>query len=169
MAVNVHDKLGAGGINLAHLNVASIMGPHKFEMLRQQLVTSSIQVFGTSETWLTEGIPDSMLSVKGYNTARWDRAWAEDPGLNKVKKGGGLLCFIHESLNMNEFMYMHLNQSSRDLEMQWVALEMPYMRNIVIINVYRPPQGDYKKACKLIKEAIGVADMWKSFLWGTST
>ena len=33
------------------------------------------------------------------------------------------------------------------------------MRRIVIINVYRPPQGDYKKACKSIHESIREADL----------
>ena len=33
------------------------------------------------------------------------------------------------------------------------------MRKIVVINVYRPPQGNYKIACKLIHEAITEANL----------
>ena len=60
---------------------------------------------------------------------------------------------------MNEFRYEDLNCSCRDLEMQWVSLEAKNMRRVVIINIYRPPQGDYKKACKLIHEAIKNANL----------
>ena len=65
-----------------------------------------------------------------------------------IKKGGGLICYIKSSINMDEFRFSQLNCSTKDLEMQWVLLNMENMRNIVILNVYRPPQGDYKKACK---------------------
>ena len=43
--------------------------------------------------------------------------------------------------------------------MQWISIESKVMRRIVIINVYRPPQGDYKEACRQIQNAIGVADL----------
>ena len=55
---------------------------------------------------------------------------------------------------MNEFRYAHLNNSSRDLEMQWVSLEVKNMRRMIIVKIYRPPQGGYKAACKLIHNAI---------------
>ena len=159
MAVNGDDVLGRGGINIAHLNVASILGAHKFEMLKQQLEASQAHVFGISETWLNSGVPEGLLTVKGYNIARLDRGWSDGLTANKTKRGGGLLCFVHESLSMNEFRFVHLNNSTKDLEMQWVTLDMYNMRDVIIINVYRPPQGDYKKACKLIHDAIKMADL----------
>ena len=60
---------------------------------------------------------------------------------------------------MNESRYERLNLSGADLEMQWVSLDMKNMRRIIIINIYRPPKGDYKRACKLISEAIREADL----------
>ena len=41
------------GLNMAHLNVASIRGAHKFEMLRLQLEQSTLHVFCASQSWLT--------------------------------------------------------------------------------------------------------------------
>ena len=41
-----------------------------------------------------------------------------------------------------------------DLEMQWVAVSINNVRPITVVNIYRPPQGDYKNACKLINEAF---------------
>ena len=151
--------LSNGGINIVHMNVASILGAHKFEMLKQQLESSNVQVFGASESWLSENIPNGLVSVSGFNSTRLDRKWKDDPKKDVAKKGGGLVCYVKEGLEMDDFRFSHLNSSTRDLEMQWVLLNMKNMRNLVIINVYRPPQGDYKKACKLVHSALSKADL----------
>ena len=147
------------GINIAHLNVASILGPHKFEMMRQQIETSNLHVFCASETWLKESIPNGLIQVKGFQVARQDRGWADEGMIMGTKRGGGLICYVRDNLTLNEFKYAHLNQSTKDLEMQWVLLEMKNMRNIVIVNVYRPPQGNYKNGCKSIHNAIKEANL----------
>ena len=85
------------------------------------------------------------------------------------KKGGGLICYTRDSLNANDCKFSHLNCSTRDLEMQWVLLEMPRMRNLVIVNIYRPLQGDYKVACRNIHEAVrkAVVKDTVEIFWGT--
>ena len=90
---------------------------------------------------------------------RLDRGWKENIGATKAKKGGGLICYVNDSLTMNEFKYEHLNQSTKELEMQWVLLDMKNMRKIVIVNIYRPPQGDFRAACNSISNAIRDADL----------
>ena len=60
---------------------------------------------------------------------------------------------------MNKFRYLKPNQSCRDLEMQSISIEQSHMRRIVVINVYRPPQGDSKRACKLIHDSIKEANL----------
>ena len=151
--------LGPGGMNIAHLNVASILGARKFEMLRKQIEMSQFHVFCASETWLTKGTPDDMVSLKGFEVARVDRGWREGESPGEPKKGGGLICYVREGIDMNEFRYSKLNCSNRDLEMQLVSLDMAKMRRMVLINVYRPPQGDYKRACHLISDAIRDANL----------
>ena len=153
------ELLSAGGLNISHLNVASILGAHKFEMLKKQVEESHFDIFCASETWLTTSIPDRLVDIKGYNLTRLDRNWRERLTDPTVKKGGGLICYVKEGLVMNESRYERLNRSSRDLEMQWVSLEMLHMRRIVVINVYRPPQGDYKVACKALHDSIREADL----------
>ena len=148
-----------GGINIAHLNVASMLGAHKFEMLRKQVESSELDVFCASETWLKGDVHDGLVSINGYDHARLDRQWSDDPDNPGVKRGGGLVCYVRSKLEMNEYRYAHLNISSRALEMQWVSLEILNLRRIVIINIYRPPQGDYKVACKMIHNAIASANL----------
>ena len=143
------DILRASGVKIAHLNVASILGAHKFE----------IDVFCASETWLNCNVPDGLIDIVGYNVSRVDRGWKIEASDENAKKGGGLICYTRQGIAMNEFRYARLNQSNKNLEMQWISLEMKNLRRIIIINIYRPPQGDYKVACKLINEAIGEADV----------
>ena len=132
------DKKGileSPGLKIAHLNVASILGAHKFEMLKKQVEGSKLDIFCASESWLTSNIPDGLIGVQGYNLARVDRCWREEGKTGSVKKGGGLICYTAQSINMNEFRYAHLNQSSKNLEMQWISLDMPNVRRMVIINI----------------------------------
>ena len=69
--------LGEGGLKIVHLNVASILGAHKFEMLKQQISWSGYDVFCASETWLTPNLPDKLIEVPGFVLARVDRSWIE--------------------------------------------------------------------------------------------
>ena len=87
------------------------------------------------------------------------RSWIEGADRNKPKKGGGLICYVKKGLTCHEFKYAGLNKSCRDIEMQWITLEFENMRRIVIVNVYKPPQGNYKTACKIISDAIRDANL----------
>ena len=127
--------MGKGGLNIAHLNVASLLGAHKFEMMRKQLELSQLHIFGASETWLNSNIPNELVAVSGYKFARLDRGWSDNRTNKEPKKGGGLICYVDEGLEMNEFRYATLNCSCSDLEMQWVSLEATNMRRVVIINI----------------------------------
>ena len=110
--------LRARGLKIAHLNVASILGAHKFNMLKLQVEGRQLDIFCASETWLTMGIPEALIEIKGYNIARLDRKWKNTNGDSMAKRGGGLVCYAKQDITMNEFRYENLNYSSRDLEMQ---------------------------------------------------
>ena len=83
------DPLGTGGINFVHLNVASILGARKFEMLKHQLENSNVDIFCVSETWLAHDIPDGLVMINGFNFMRLDRAWSELPHSVRCKTRGG--------------------------------------------------------------------------------
>ena len=118
-----------------------------------------IDILGISESWLTEAIPDDLVRMKGYNLFRLDRQWNDRDNMGCSKRGGGLLCYACSSLNVSDALYDHLNSSSKDLEMQWLSVKIPNMRPLVILNVYRPPQGEYKTACKIINDSIAKANL----------
>ena len=55
--------------------------------------------------------------------------------------------------------FEYLNTSNADLEMQWITIDLDNVRPIIEVNVYRPPQGSYKTASKLINEAYEKANL----------
>ena len=95
----------ASGLNLGHLNVASILGANKFEMLRQQIKGSTMHVFCASETWLNAGVPDGLVHIEGFKLSRLDRSWRDDGECGQAKKGGGLICYVKDHLNFNDSRY----------------------------------------------------------------
>ena len=146
------------GLHMAHLNVRSLLGGQKSDLIRTQIANSELDIFTLSETWLTEAIPDTVIQIPGFTTARLDRSW-RDPGMVNAKKGGGLICYSRNSTNCSDTRYQDLNISCRDLEMQWISVSMYKVRPIVVINVYRPPHGDYKKCCSMIMDAFMKAEL----------
>ena len=147
-------KITEKGLKIAHLNVRSMFGGHKLESLKLQVEEGNFDIFTLSETWLTTTIPNTLIGLPTYSLCRLDRSWTRSVADQNPKKGGGLLCYIHKDLNYSESKYAHFNTSCPDLEMQWISLSLDHIRPIVIVNVYRPPQGDVKNCCTLVTKAF---------------
>ena len=147
------------GLHIAHLNVRSMFGGHKFDMLKQQIKLSGVSVFTLSETWLNNTIPNNLLEIEEYTLVRADRAWGETNGGKMYKRGGGLACYIKKDIKFSESKLAHLNVSSQELEMLWINLSLDNVRPIVIVTIYRPPQGNYTKCCDIISEAFERANL----------
>ena len=62
-------------------------------IIKKQVGDSEIDVFTISETWLTQAIPNSLVDLDKYSTARLDRSWGGDKN-GFAKRGGGLLSLI---------------------------------------------------------------------------
>ena len=70
------------------------------------------------------------------------------------KTGGGLACYVRNGITFSDTEFKDLNISCPDLEMQRVSVDLMHVKPIVIVNINRPPQDDYKEACSLISEAF---------------
>ena len=148
------------GFNLIHLNVRSLLGGHKFDMVRNQIENSNADIFSLSETWLTKAVPDRVIECMNYNVVRLDRNWNDQGnGIDGPKRGGGLSCFIKSSIKYSDTKFEALNKSCKDIEMLWVNIEINNMRPMVLVVVYRPPQGDCKKCNELLNEAFERANL----------
>ena len=162
------DKLPTG-LTLAHLNVCSLLRGHKLDLLKKQVIDSGIDVFSVSESWLNDGVVDGLVKIEGYTIYRLDRKWGGNAREGTTKLGGGLACYVKSEMQTSDTKYQHLNCSNRDLEMQWIHIKLINIRPIVVLNIYRPPQGDYKVACETIRdniEAANLKDNTEIFLMG---
>ena len=159
MENEVRNTLGKG-LNIVHLNVRSLTGGHKFEMVRKQIEDSKVEVFSMSETWLTGAIPDRVVECMNYNMVRLDRSWSEDENNGLFfKKGGGVACYIRSDIKYSDTKYKELNKSCKDIEMLWISLELERVRPIVIVTIYKPPQGDYKRCNEYLNGAFEAANL----------
>ena len=62
--------------------------------------------------------------------------------MNTPKKGGGVCCYTNTSYNFSATELSTFNESTRNGEIQCILLGHDYMKKIVVINIYRPPQGN---------------------------
>ena len=151
MAIVIMDNFELGkGLHLTHLNI---------RMFKAQLYDSGIDIFAPSETWISEAIPNKIIEVPSYTVSRLDRSWYKTKEYSAPKKGGGLAMYVKEGIQFSDTKYEGMNVSCKDLEMQWISVKVNHIRPILVVNVYRPPQGDYKKCCNLITEAFNRADL----------
>ena len=147
------------GISFAHLNIGSLLAGGKLEIFKSQLVTTNLDIFCLSESWLSEAIPTGQIALQGYTVYRLDRTWNDNGDPGYAKRGGGLLCYTKDSIPTSDTKFGYLNCSCKDLELQWISIQIKNLRPIVVLNAYRPPQGNYKTACKIINDSIAKAGM----------
>lgn len=62
---------------------------------------------GFTESWLHSNIADLMLVKKGFNIERQDRA--------NDRHGGGLCCYIKDSIEYTHYVYYFKKKPSKDI------------------------------------------------------
>ena len=139
------------GLKFCHLNVRSVLG--KFDQLKQDLLDSEIEVFSMSETWLNRGIDSTILHIDGYVLLRVDRDNSDNTH-NCKSTGGGLCTYVREGLTCDSSSYQDLNGSNRNIELQFLELNFPHSKNILLVNVYRPPDGNVEEAVDEITQKM---------------
>ena len=95
-----------------------------------------------SETWLSPDINSNYIEIPGYICLRLDRSWMEN---NDAKKGGGVCCYVNNTVCSSNTEFSIYNRSTRDIEILWLSLIIPNCKKIIIGNVYTPPQGNVKR------------------------
>ena len=146
------DIKNSKGMHIAHLNVRSLM--NKWDAFKAQFENSCVHILGLSETWLNDKIPSSLFNLsKDYVLIRNDRNWSED-STNDIKKGGGVCLFVNSKLHFCESTFAKYNSSNRNIECQWVSIMQPHSKQLVIGNIYRPPQGNIEAFIKYLEDIL---------------
>ena len=143
------------GFHLMHLNIRSLFSKNKFDMFKQQMIDSGIDVICLTETWLKGGINSNFVNIPNFNLIRNDRNWSENGNL---KKGGGTCMYINNSIQFSDNDLSFLNMSSIDIEIQWLTIKKQNNRKMHIANVYRPPQGNVKTFVSYLRKCLDSFD-----------
>ena len=99
-----------------------------------------LEIITISESWFkTIDLPTS-YQLKGYTLYRLDRQVLKRP--NKVKIGGGVCIYVKQGIEHDYNFFEDLNTSDKDIEVQFLLICKPKMKQQIIVNVYRPPDGD---------------------------
>ena len=104
--------------------------------------------------WLTQGVSSSILNIKGYNIERYDRQFCDvDTGLPNLR-GGGLCIYYSKYLTCDKNIWEQYNVSTQDLELQIVEFIRVKARNMVVLNIYRPPNGNVDTMINYLNTAL---------------
>ena len=135
-------KLTQGkGQCIMHMNAQSIR--NKFPLLQKELKGQEIEILLFSETWLTSMNHDDDYFLENYNLYRWDR-------IRRIR-AGGLCAYIDDHLTCSSTALQHLNVSTLDIEIQWLRITKGKARQMIVGNLYRPPEGDKTVFVNLLK------------------
>ena len=160
MAINTFNELGrAKGVKLLHINVRSVL--HKIDQLRSYFIDSNIAVLTFSESWLKDHISSGLVSIQGYALLRQDR----DLSRTVKKRGGGLLTYLNTETCPSYKPLTKHSVSESYIEAQWTQINRENCKNIVICNIYRPPEGDLDKALKYLNTCLKSINRSKSDLY----
>ena len=89
-------------------------------------------------------LADNLISIPNYVVYRYDRQTLRTDVPNMVKRGGGLAAYIREEIHLDSTGLLHLNKSNEDIELQCLIIRPPSQKQYLLMNVYRPPSGDFQ-------------------------
>ena len=136
------------GFKLIHWNVCSVV--KKIDQIRVLAVNSPIDVITMSESWLKQHLHTELVSIKGFEIFRQDRG-----AISKSRKRrGGLLTYVNKKHAAHCEPLLELGASNENIETQWTLIHRPNCKNVVVCNVYRPPNGNLDKAVKHLNECL---------------
>ena len=145
------------GLKLVHLNTRSLV--KKIDQVRLLLDNSDIDLFSISETWMKQHLHTGLIELDGFLSYRQDR------GPRGKKRGGGLITYVNKKYSDCSESLTDLNASNENIEAQWVMIHRPHCKNIVSCNIYRPPNGDLKKAILYLEECLMAINLTKTSLF----
>ena len=150
------------GFKITHLNVRSIL--KKIDQLRTLLLGLNLDVITFSETWLGPHVHSGLLNLDGFQLFRADR----QTGRGKKKRGGGLITYVRGAHSSSCEQLCNLDISSVDMEAQWILIHRPHCKNVIICNLYRPPNGNLKTAMSYLETCLSTINLDKAdtFLLG---
>lgn len=134
-------------LRFGHVNVRSLLA--HFDDLSEIVIENGYDLFGVSETWLSEHIPNAAIDIPGYTIVRRDRA----------TRGGGVALYIAQHLR-----YVNVCDAGfvdDDVEQIWVLLSI-MSKTFAFGCMYRSPSSNVSTFLDKLGSALchiqGVSD-----------
>lgn len=122
----------------AHFNIRSLCSA--FGLFSDFVLEEEYDIVGLSETWLHTGIPDSGVSIPGYDILRKDRNG----------RGGGVAFYYKNSLKCK---ILTLPPSTSHLEQIWVSVKVQG-KHMCLGSLYRPPDANLSHCINDLEAAV---------------
>lgn len=118
------------GLHLCNLNIRHILP--KLDELRINMANEKCpDILGICETFLDNNVPDSQLTINGFDFIRKDRSDVQN------KSGGGVILFFRKSLICKRRPELEIS----NLETIWAEIALPNAKPFLVCSVYRPPSA----------------------------
>lgn len=140
------------GFKVMGLNVRSLLP--KIDNMKLDLMDGEIDVVSCTETWLHSDIPMSLINIVNYKCYRFDRAVKRNDGRKKRAGWGGICVYLKTGVDVDEHIYSRFNMSNSDGEIYCLKLTNGGSRAMVLISIYRPPNGKFKALYEKLHEII---------------
>ena len=159
--MNTARDLGkAKGLKIVHVNCRSIYG--KIDEIRY--LFTGIDILACTETWVTEMLPNSMIDLPDMNLYRWDRHNGRPNGVTKTK-GVGFACYINNNLNLDCHIMNDFTTTTCDIELLTLRGKYDFGKNVVIMTIYRPPNGSIDNFFKILNNLFDENPLTDNELW----
>lgn len=120
------DIKSRSGLVFMHLNVCSLLP--KLDFVRIWVESTGADVAIISETWLGKSVPNSEISLDGYNVYRADRP--------KKKDRGGIAIYVKNTFHVTTLISKSIPSQ---LEFLALNLEISKRQQLTVVGCYRPP------------------------------
>nr|CAI5825561.1 unnamed protein product [Callosobruchus analis] len=122
-------------IKICHVNVRSLL--NRFNEFKQQ-VFNKYDIIAVTETWLTDNIADSAISIVGYTIFRYDR----------LSRGGGIAVYVKTNIKA-----VLIKIDINTIEQLWVRI-CAKNEMIAFGILYRPPSFPVNNFIHILEETI---------------
>jgi hypothetical protein len=113
------------GLSIAHLNVRGLT--KHIDEIRYLLISNNFKILFLSEKFLNTDCSNCFYDIPGYSVVRNDRVG---------RRGGGILCYVHHSLNFEELSIFNSVAESITLK-----VSSGIAKSFIVTSLYRPPDS----------------------------
>ena len=137
------------GLRIGHINTRTLKP--KITTIRSLMKYHCFDILAISESNLTLKDRNATIAAEDYYIERFDRT---NDGKGRGGPGGGVLCYIHKSINYDKGS---ITKSEGANNTQLLAIHLTYPVDLDLVIIYNPPMSRHEKQLEMLLTSL---------LWG---